>query len=392
MGKTPVRILHVIGGMSRGGPETWLLRILRHIDRQRFQMDFVVHTPEECPYDQEVQALGGRIIPCLRPHNPFIYARNFKRILKTYGPYDVVHSHVQYYSGFIVRLAYQAGVPIRIAHNHTPTYGNIGALDQRKYGILRRGYIALMRNWISRYATLGLIVNRAGGPDMFGPNWQADPRFRILHYGVDLALFRTAIDRKAIRQGLGIPADASVVGNVSRFFRKKNHPFILEIFSQLARLEPKALLLLVGDGPLQQDIEGQAASMGLTPQVIFAGSRPDVPDLMRGAMDLFLFPSFSEGLPNVLLEAQAAGLPCVFSDDMAAEVDIVSPLTHRLSLSQPASEWADAVRSLKIASGGITPEAALEIFAGSPFDLLWGLKELERAYLSGPGEGSPKPC
>ncbi len=390
MGKTPLRILHVIGGMSRGGPETWLMRILRHIDRQRFQMDFVVHTTEKCPYDQEVQALGGRIIPCLQPHNPFIYARNFKRILKNYGPYDIVHSHVQYYSGFIVRLAYQAGVPIRIAHNHTPTYGNIDALDQHKYGILRRGYIALMRNWISRYATLGLIVNRAGGPDMFGSNWESDPRFRILHYGIDLTLFRSEIDSKAIRRGLGIPADAFVVGNVSRFFRKKNHPFILEIFSQLTRLEPRLLLLLVGDGPLQKDIEDQAARMGLTPQVIFTGSRPDVPDLMRGAMDVFLFPSFSEGLPNVMLEAQAAGLPCVFSDDMAAEVDIISPLIHRMSLSQPASEWADAVRAVKNPSDRIAQEEALEIFDGSPFDLLWGLKELERAYHSRPGEGLPK--
>src|SRR6476469_2915541 len=83
----PIRILHVVGGMNRGGIETWLIHVLRNIDRDRFQMDFVVHTEKPCPYDDEVRALGSKIIPCLHPSKPWLYGNNFKRILREYGPY-----------------------------------------------------------------------------------------------------------------------------------------------------------------------------------------------------------------------------------------------------------------------------------------------------------------
>ena len=102
---SPVRVLHVLGGMNRGGVETWLMHVLRHIDRNRFRMDFLVHTVNPCAYDDEIHSLGSEIIPCLHPSRPWTYVRNFKRILREHGPYDVVHSHVHHFSGHILRLA-----------------------------------------------------------------------------------------------------------------------------------------------------------------------------------------------------------------------------------------------------------------------------------------------
>lgn len=116
--RTPVRILHVLGGMERAGAETWLMHLLRMIDRDRYRMDFLVHVPEPQDYDDEIRALGSSILPCPHTRNPCRYARAFGEILRAHGPYDVVHSHVHHHSGFVLRLAKHAGVPTRIAHSH----------------------------------------------------------------------------------------------------------------------------------------------------------------------------------------------------------------------------------------------------------------------------------
>src|ERR1039457_6645428 len=107
-----MRILHVVGKLDYGGVETWLVQVLRHIDRQKYQMDFLVHTTDRGLYDEEVRALGSRIVPCLSHTHPLQYAFNFRRALRQYGPYDVVHSHVHHYSGYVLLLAAMAGVPV----------------------------------------------------------------------------------------------------------------------------------------------------------------------------------------------------------------------------------------------------------------------------------------
>src|SRR5690242_11069048 len=131
----PIKVLHAVGGMNRGGVETWLMHVLRHIDRDRFQIDFLVHTTQPCDYDDEIRRLRSTIIPCLDHFRPWLYASNFRHILREYGPYDVVHSHVLHYSGYILRLARQAGVPVRVAHSHLDT-----SPFQSKLPFLRRVY------------------------------------------------------------------------------------------------------------------------------------------------------------------------------------------------------------------------------------------------------------
>src|SRR6188474_985657 len=118
-----MRVLHVLGGMDRGGVETWLMHVLREWDRGRGQMDFLVHTTRQCAYDEEVRALGARIIPCLTPRRPWSYSKRLRRILRDFGPYDVVHSHVHHFSGMVLRAARTSGVPVRIAHSHNDTSG-----------------------------------------------------------------------------------------------------------------------------------------------------------------------------------------------------------------------------------------------------------------------------
>jgi len=376
LGDRPIRILHVVGSMVRGGIETWLMHVLRHIDRDRFLMDFLVLTTKPGDYDEEIRALGSQIILCpLHRWNPWSYAVNFQRILREYGPYHIVHSHPHHFSGYVLRWAQQAGVPVRIAHSH-----NDSSLLQTQAGLYRRLYFTVTKHWIDRYATLGLGCSRPAVAALFGANWESDPRWQLLYYGIDLTSFRDAIEKVAVRAELGIPEDAFVIGHVGRFAQQKNHLFLLKIVAEVAKREPKTYLLLIGDGVLRKRLEQEVAQLGLADRAIFAGVRSDVSRLMRGAMDVFLFPSFYEGLPLVSLEAQAAGLPCLFSDVITEEVDAIKPLVQRLSLWQPASVWADAVLARFRDASVIKQSEAMRVIEQSPFNIEKGIETLAKLY------------
>lgn len=371
------RILHAVGVLDRGGIETWLLHLLRRADRQRLQLDFLVHSPHPGVYDDDVRALGGTIHRCPHVAHPWRYAAAFARIVRDTGPYDIVHSHVHHFSGYVLRLAARAGIRGRIAHSHSDT----AALDPRA-NPARRGYLALMRRWLGRYATHCLAASRRSATALYGQRSSADPRVRVLHCGVALEPFAAPVDRGAIRAALGLAAGDFVVGHVGRFAEQKNHPFLIAIFAAIAAREPRARLLLVGDGPLRPAIARHVASAGLADNVVFTGSRPDVPALMRGAMDAFVLPSLHEGLALVGVEAQAAGLPVILSDALTEEVAIVPPLIHRLSLARPAADWAELLLRFKDAPPAIEQRAALRLVERSSFNIDASLHALERVYAS----------
>ncbi|HEY9770842.1 MAG TPA: glycosyltransferase family 1 protein [Coleofasciculaceae cyanobacterium] len=375
----PSKILHVVGGMNRGGIETWLMHILRNIDRDRYKMDFLVHTTQPCAYDDEIRALGSRIIPCTPPSvRWWNYNSNFTQILKQYGSYDIVHSHVHHFSGYILRLAKQSQVPVRIAHSHNDT-----SSAEAKAGWKRKIYLALMERLIARYATLGLAASHEAAADLFGSLWKKDSRWQILYYGLDLTPFEKPVDSLALHAEFNVPPDAFVIGHVGRFETQKNHQFILEIAAEVTKQEPKMRLLLIGDGPLRQDIEQKVAQLNLSDRVIFAGLRSDVPQLMLGMIDVFLFPSLYEGLGLVFIEAQAAGITSVLSDVVPKAADVVAPLVKRLSLSNSALSWAEAILNLKHeAKTAIARSEALSLVANSQFNLEVCLEQLTKIYQS----------
>jgi glycosyltransferase involved in cell wall biosynthesis len=361
--------------MNPGGVETWLMNVLRHIDRSRFRMDFLVHTAKSCAYDEEIRALGSTVITCLHPSRPRHYARNLSRVLHERGPYDVVHSHVHHFSGYVLRLARHAGVRIRIAHSHNDT-----SMVESKARLARRGYLALMKRWVHAHATVGLACSASAAADLYGPAWEDDPRWRTLYCGIDLSAYELPVVSENLRAELRIPAGAFVLGHVGRFVPQKNHAFVIHIAAEIMRRHPATYLLLVGDGPLRQSVMHQASATGIAERVVFAGIRSDVPRLMRGAMDVLLFPSIHEGLGLVLVEAQAAGLPCVFADIVPREAEVVQTLMRRQSLAQSPSVWADDVFALRESTRNVDRDEALRLVAASPFNIRTSLRLLERAY------------
>lgn len=335
MSQSQLRILHVVGTMNPGGLETWLLNVLAHIERDRFQFHFCVCGPETGIYAPEVERLGGTLLRCPKGADFWSFRRRFQTVLRE-GKYDVVHSHVFFFSGALLRWANQEGVPIRIAHSHNTDDGKPGSFSRRIY---RRA----MKSWINRYATHGLAASKLAAAELFGENWLADQRFQALYYGLDLLPFQQPFSRDHVRAELGIPKDAPVVGHVGRFDYSKNHRFFLEVAGTVLKYRPDTHFLLVGDGPLRPEIEVLARRMGLSRRVHFLGIRTDVPRLMLAAMDLFLFPSLHEGFGVCLLEAQAAGLRCVVSDAIPEEVLRVPDAVEFLPLSAGEDYWSTRV-------------------------------------------------
>jgi glycosyltransferase involved in cell wall biosynthesis len=333
------RVLNVVGGLNRGGAETWMIQVLRGMKHTGIQLDFLVHGDGPFHYQAEAEALGSRVIKCSGLAFPPLYALNLMWILKKYGPYQAIHSHSHHFSGIILLVAALAGVPVRVVQSHSDTR----QLDARA-GLCRRIYTGIMKRLIWSCATVGTAVSRNAADALFPPQWREDGKWHVMLLGIDPQPFESPVDGDSLRRELGIPAGVTVVGHVGRFGTEKNHKFLLRIAAEYLKAAPETVFLLAGDGPLRMETEREARTLGIQRQICFAGVREDVPALMRGVMDVFVLPSLFEGLPLVLLEAQAAGLPCLLSDTIAEESDFVPSLIHRESLSSPAACWAFRLR------------------------------------------------
>jgi glycosyltransferase involved in cell wall biosynthesis len=303
-----------------------------------------------------------------------------RRHLRQTRPYDVIHSHVHHYSGVVLRAAWQAGVPRRIAHSHSDT-----RLKEQGRGSLRQGYLGLMKQWIGTYAT-DLLASSDECRAALSENAQSTSMRRVLHCGHDFTPFQVRPDQRAVRAELGLPSDAVVVGHVGRFDSQKNQAFLIEMAAELVRLDPAARLLLIGDGKIRKQMEARAAALKLDGIVTFAGIRPDVPRLLMGAMDVFVFPSIHEGLPLACTEAQAAGLPLVISDTMTHELDVITESIRRLSLSDSPARWAEECLEAATAPRP-DPAAALSRMQSSDFEISSCLSQLEVVYRTSAGGG-----
>jgi glycosyltransferase involved in cell wall biosynthesis len=380
----PIRVLHVIGSLNLGGVETWLMEVFRHVDRSRFAMDVLVHSSVPAAFDEEARDLGVSIIPAAEASQPGRFAHRFIAALRTGPGYGVVHSHVHHFSAYPLALARLAGVPVRIAHSHADTLS-----AERSAPPARRLYLTSTRRTLGMVATDRLAASAPAGRALFGPEWPSRDRDRVLHYGFDFRRYEAPLDGVTLRRDLGIPPDAFVIGHVGRFDPVKNHAFLVEVMAEVARSEPAAVLLLVGDGPTRRRTEELVAVRGLSDRVVFAGARSDVPEIMRAAMDVVVLPSTEEGLGIVGLEAQAAGVRCLFSDRVPREVSVVPELTRFLALDRSPSTWARAL--LESRHRALPRSCTAERLGRSSFGIDACLGSLAEAYSRRPNQSFPVP-
>lgn len=318
--RIPLRVLHVVVNMNRGGAETLLMNLYRNIDRSKVQFDFL--TCKEGVFDEEIRELGGEIhrIQYITDVGHFGYIKALNKFFSSNNNYKIVHAHMDKMSGLVLRAAKHNNIPVRIAHSHsTRSEGSFFAKLYKWYaGILvlsSSTHLLACSNTAARW----LFLHKA-------------KMAKVLKNGIESNKFIFSENtRHQVRQELKLE-DNVVIGHIGRFNHPKNHLFLIEVFSQLTKAIPNATLVLIGDGDLRTDIECKINKLKIGDKVKLLGIRSDINRLVQ-AIDIFVFPSLYEGLPVTLIEAQTAGVPCVISDVITREVDIGFNLIDYLPLN-----------------------------------------------------------
>lgn len=328
----PMRVAHVMGKMVGGGVEQVVMNYYRHIDRSRVQFDFLVDADSSLVPEKEIELLGGRVFVIPPYQHQVSYQHELVRLFRE-ECWPIVHSHVNALSVFSLRAARKAGVPVRIAHSHS-TWGR-GEWS-------KNAVKAVLRPFANVYPTYRMACSRYAGEWLFGER----PYVEVLYNAIDLSKFYFEQDiRSQMRDELGLPSDALVIGHVGRFAASKNHQFLIDVFCEVTRRRDDAVLLLVGSGEGEALAKELAIECGVADKVIFLGQRDDVERLYQ-AFDVFVLPSLYEGLGLVGVEAQTAGLPCLFSDRVPHEANVTGEVQF-LSLDDPI-RWAEAICAFKV--------------------------------------------
>lgn len=362
----PIRILQVFAEMNRGGAETMIMNLYRHIDRKKIQFDFVVHTEKKCAFDDEIGRLGGRIyrVPRYSGKNHFSYKKAWEELFIKHPEYKIVHGHVRSTASIYLWVAKKFNL-ITISHSHSTSSGS--------------GIPAVVKNLMQfpiRYVSdYFLACSEAAGKWLFGEKIVKSKRFYVLNNAIDTKRFQFNNEvRDRIRKEFHI-AGKFVMGHIGRFHPTKNHTFIIDIFKNVHRNNQDSVLLLVGDGDLKESIQSKVQQENLEDSVIFAGVRSDVPDIFQG-MDLFLFPSLYEGLGIAVIEAQSAGLNCIVSNQIPNEA-ILTDLVEKVSLSDKTYIWSNKVIDKMV----YRRKDTIELIKSAGYDIEDTTEWLENFYL-----------
>ena len=327
------KILHITGAMNIGGTETMLINLYRELNT-KIIFHFISYSDKEAYYDEEIKILGGKVIRLKPPREVGVIGavKDIRRVIKENGPYNAVHTHMLFNCGVSMIAAYISGVKIRVAHAHT-TSDNINS-------ILRKIYVSIMRLGIKIFATDYLACSDGAAKYLFGNKITSKKRYKMLPNYIDYEKFIKCEDKNNIRKELGIKEDDVVVGHIGRFITAKNHDFLIEIVSEMIKINSKVKLILVGIGDLKEQIEVKVENLGIDSNVYFLSVRKDIPNILSN-IDIFILPSIYEGLGLVLLEAQTSNIPCLVSQAVQPEVDLGIGLLNKLQLSDGSKLWAE---------------------------------------------------
>jgi glycosyltransferase involved in cell wall biosynthesis len=355
------RILQVVGIMNTGGIETWLMNVLRNIDRTKIQFDFVVHTNKKGYYDDEIKKLGCKIfqVPRFNIINIYQYKKRWKALLKN-SNYHIIHTHIRSIAPIFLKIAKEYNFTT-IAHAHSTSNGTWN------HALIRNFF---QRN-INKHTDIRLACSKEAG------NWLFKSEdYRIIKNAINSSLYIfNEKTRNQYRKSFNIE-DSIVIGHVGRFIYAKNHDFLIDIFARLYKQNNKFRMVLVGDGKMKYDIEKKVKILGLENKIIFTGIRSDIPQLLQ-MMDLFLFPSYFEGLPISLIEAQAAGLQCFISDTISKE-SILTNYVYPISLNAPIDVWINMIMN----NLNYKRENTSSYIKNNGYDIKTIIKELEDLYHS----------
>ena len=342
------RVLCILANMNAGGAETFLMKIYRQLDRTKYQMDFCINVPSKCFYEDEIISLGGKIYRIPSKSESFqLYKERLFEVVNSNG-YKYVLRIASNGASFIdLKIAKKAGASVCAVRSSNSSDGK---------GLAVKIAHRLGRFLYGKYVDVKIAPSDLAAIYTFGERAYNNGDVKILHNALDLDVYKfEPEERKRIRAEFEIKESEILCGHIGRFSPQKNHDLLIEIFSELCKERSNYKLLLVGNGELEERIRKKCADKGLQDKVIFAGVRSDIPAVLS-AMDVFVFPSLYEGMPNTVIEAQATGLPCIISDRITKEVDITG-LVRFMDIEGRPMDWAEEIDRRKNESRASTTDA-----------------------------------
>lgn len=339
MSQEPIRVLQIVGRMDRGGIETMLMNLYRHVDRSKVQFDFLAHYGREAVYNDEIRAMGGRIyeMPALRDETHiyywrlFSYIRALHRFFNEHPEYRVIHGHMTNTASIYMPIAKKYGVTCCISHSHN-TRGKAGHL-----GVVTD----FLQSFVYRHAT-DFFACSEGAKYWFYPKKLIESgKVQVLANAVDAQRFRFRPEvREKMRRELGL-GEALAFVCVARFRPEKNQTFLIDVLREMLKTRQDVVFIFAGEGPCEDAVKAKAAEYGVQEHTRFLGMRADVPDILQAA-DAFVLPSLWEGLPVTAIEAQASGLRCVVNEALTEEMNAIGRVKY-LSLEASLDVWSEAL-------------------------------------------------
>lgn len=374
--KEPLRVLQVFTSMNKGGAEAMIMNYYRNIDRSKVQFDFLLHRQEKYAFDYEIEEMGGKIyrLPAISISSFFSYNKGVKAFFEAHPEYKIIHSHINALSFVVLKYA-QKNCSTRIAHSHT-SLNPYSIFELYKKNVhtsrtLKNFLYHQIRSLTPKYTTHNFACGKKAGEWLYGDN-----EFKIINNAIDTSMFLYDKEKSiSMKKELDVENNF-VIGHVGRFDNPKNHYFLIDVFNEILKQEPKAKLLLVGNGNLKDSIIAKVEELGISASVNFLGFRDDIESILQ-AVDLFIFPSLYEGFPVTLIEAQAASVSIIASDTITKEVQF-SDLVHFMSLKQPEKEWANLAIKLK----NNKKINRYEVISENGYDIKSCANELSQFYLN----------
>lgn len=326
----PMRVAIIVGKMDSGGKKNLIMEYYRHIDRNKIQFDFICDSDSQAIPEQEITDLGGRIYKITPYQYIFQNMADMAHIFEQ-NQYKVVHAYNSTMNLFPMAVAKYCRVPVRISES-------LSMAHEGDWKTILKKILRPMSKWFANYYM-------SCGDDC--GRWQFGSK---LFDAGKVDVFKTVINtefnsydpmvREKTRSEFGW-GDKIVIGHIGRFTAQKNSVRMIEIFGAVAKKEPNAVLCLIGDGELKEDMMNKINDLGIKKQVAYLGRREDIQQFYN-AMDCFLLPSLYEGLPVVGLEAESCGLPMFFSTEVTREANACE-LSHFIALDDSDDVWADRI-------------------------------------------------
>ena len=323
--KNSVRILQVVPDMAYGGVEKIVLNYYEQLNHDDYKFDFVTHGLVE-DYHHNLMKQGSRIyyLKTIGKVGLRGYCEQIREQINI-DDYDIIHIHIGHITGVYGAAFHKCGAKKIICHAHTTKCVNT------KHNL----FMPVFRLLAKKYSDKCLACGKDAGRFCFG-----NLEFDLLHNGINSERYIhiSKEDITKLKNEFGIRDETFVIGNVAHFSEQKNHRFIVDVIKEYSKISSHVKFILVGDGPLKEEMERVVCEEGLQENVVFTGVRKDIPILMK-MFNVFILPSLYEGLPVVSIEAQAAGIPCLISNTIDESLDIGLGLTEFLPIDQGCEKW-----------------------------------------------------